>query len=105
MRLSSIIDKNLLAEALDVEGRRVTLLPDEKCKYCGSELLSQYSETVGYCGICKPRGDKRRVCYLNGGYKRGSMCNLRTDDPDFNKGHGERFYHAFDRALKRGDFN
>ncbi len=30
---------------------------------------------------------------------------LRTQDPDFNRGCGERFYRAFDRAIHRGDFN
>ncbi len=105
MRLGTIIDRNLFAEALDVGGREVTLLPDEKCKYCGRELLSQRSEEVGFCATCRPRGDKRLVCWLNGGMKRGAKCNLRTQDPDFNYGYGEKFYHAFYRAIKRGDFN
>lgn len=32
------------------------------------------------------------------------FCDLRTQDPDFNYGHGERFIKAFSRALARGDF-
>ena len=31
-------------------------------------------------------------------------CDLRVQDPDFNKGHGQKFYDAFERAIKRGDF-
>ncbi len=33
-----------------------------------------------------------------------NVCDLRSQDPDFNSGHGERFYRAFDRAIHRGDF-
>ncbi len=33
-----------------------------------------------------------------------NICDLRSQDPDFNSGHGERFYRAFDRAVIRGDF-
>ncbi len=104
MIIGSIIDSNLLAEALDTEGRRITLLPDEECKYCGCELLSHYSCKVGYCGTCRPRGDKRFVSWLNGGYIRGKLCDLRNDDPDFNEGKGERFFRAFDRSIARRDF-
>ncbi len=32
------------------------------------------------------------------------MCDLRIQDPDFNSGHRERFYQAFDRAIIRGEF-
>lgn len=35
---------------------------------------------------------------------RHACCDLRSCDPDFNKGHGERFFRAFDRAIRRGDF-
>lgn len=101
---SKIINENLFQEALDEFGRMKTLLPDEKCKYCGRELLTQRSRLVGYCALCKPRGDKRFVSFLNGGYKRGRNCNLRTNDPDFNSAHGEKFFKAFDRAIARADF-
>lgn len=96
MRTGTIIDRNLLAEALDVEGHRATLLSDEKCLICGNELIAQYSLKSGICGVC---------CAENGTHIAPHLaCNLRTQDPDFNYGHGEEFYNAFERALRRGDF-
>ncbi len=32
------------------------------------------------------------------------ICDLRIHDPQFNKGHGDTFYNAFQRAIDRGDF-
>ncbi len=31
-------------------------------------------------------------------------CVLSVHDPEFNKGHGELFYGAVERAIRRGDF-
>ncbi len=31
-------------------------------------------------------------------------CDLRSQDPDFNHGHGDQFYNAVNRAIQRGDF-
>jgi hypothetical protein len=33
-----------------------------------------------------------------------TVCNLRFHDPEFNKGKGDIFFRAFQRAIDRGDF-
>lgn len=99
-----VIDLNLYKEALDEAGREKTLLPDEKCKYCGREITTyramQRHDTV--CGVCQ--SDIRRLKRLRCRVTYGDSCNLLIQDPDFNKGHGKRFFDAMDRSITRGDF-
>lgn len=99
-----IIDLNLYKEALDEAGREKTLLPDEKCKYCGREMTTfqaiQTHATV--CGVCQ--SDIRRLKQLKCRVFYGDSCNLLMQDPDFNNSHSKRFFDAVDRAIVRGDF-
>lgn len=46
--------------------------------------------------------DMHHPTWVNG---RRKVCDLREQDPDFNKGKRDRFFRAFDRAIQKGDFN
>ena len=92
---------NLFNQALDTKGLEKTLLPDEKCKYCGRELISQNSLDYGVCGVCTSQ--RKRDKKLSSSFNIGKNCNLRNSDPDFNE-KGNIFYNAFQRAIDRGDW-
>lgn len=104
IELSKIIDRNLLIEALDETERKKTLLSDEKCKDCGAELMcspSVVKHYKGHCGRCA--AEIRRLKKIRCRTVFGRSCSLLNKDPDFNKGHGKRFFDAVDRSILRRD--
>lgn len=98
-----IIEKNLIN--VDEDHLKETLLPDEKCKYCGKEIFSSRDARSGICARCKAenRRTKKNRCNIHRGlvYRKAV---LSRQDPEFDKGKGEVFFRAFQRALLRGDF-
>jgi len=67
------------------------------CSFCGKLIVERTIEHFEEESVY--RAEKARPLIMTGTY-----CNLSIDDPNFNSGKGNKFYKAFDIAIKRGDF-
>lgn len=98
MKDSTTIAMNLHRIAVEQDFQE-TLLDDEKCMHCDRELISKYSLKTHCCGACSRKGLNGRPTTNASAERKKAKAEKRGWDYDINKGHGERFFRAFDRAF------